>query len=413
MSALAVLRRRPAACQHQPFRRLLPAWVSTNLADSALYLSVAVWVKDLTGSDAAAAIVFAALGLANLTGPLMGHLVDRVSRRPVMIVANLVGAALVAALLLVTSASQLWLVYAVIFGYGTLNVLTATAQSGLLRDMLPDEHLASGNGLLSTIDQALRLVSPLLGTALYVALGPAAVVWVTVACFLLTALLLTRVHVRETPPEPSTDAFLRQAGAGFRHLAATSPLGAVTVLASAAFAATAMLNVAVFPVIEHGLQLPTASLGVLVSLQGVGAVVAGATAATVIGRRGEVWTLSAGLGLLALGAATLLSGSLALVLPGIAAVGFGVTWCVVAFVTLRQRLTPARMQGRTAAATMMALNLPQALLTLVGAALVAAIDYRLLIAGTVLVVLLSTVGGFVVGRRPVIVPAADSAPATP
>src|SRR5690606_34512362 len=107
----------------------------------------------------------------------------------------------------------------------------------------------------------------------------------TVACFLLTALLLTRVHVRETPPEPSTDAFLRQAGAGFRHLAATSPLGAVTVLTSAAFAATAMLNVAVFPVIEHGLQLPTASLGVLVSLQGVGAVVAGATAATVIGRR--------------------------------------------------------------------------------------------------------------------------------
>ncbi len=98
MSALAVLRRRPAAWQHQPFRRLLPAWVSTNLADSALYLSVAVWVKDLTGSDAAAAIVFAALGLANLTGPLMGHLVDRVSRRPVMIVANLVGAALVAAL---------------------------------------------------------------------------------------------------------------------------------------------------------------------------------------------------------------------------------------------------------------------------------------------------------------------------
>ena len=102
MSALAALRRRPAAWTHQPFRRLSAAWVTTNLGDSALYLMAAVWVKDLTGSDGAAGVVFAVLGASTLLAPAMGHLVDRASRRTLMVVGNLIGAALVSTLLLLT-----------------------------------------------------------------------------------------------------------------------------------------------------------------------------------------------------------------------------------------------------------------------------------------------------------------------
>lgn len=36
------------------FRRLLGGWTIGNLADSALYLTLAIWAKDLTGSSAAA-----------------------------------------------------------------------------------------------------------------------------------------------------------------------------------------------------------------------------------------------------------------------------------------------------------------------------------------------------------------------
>jgi uncharacterized membrane protein len=75
MSMLALLRRRPAAWAHQPFRRLTVAWIAANLGDSALYLMAAVWAKDLTKSDAAAGIVFAVLGLSTLLAPVMGHLV--------------------------------------------------------------------------------------------------------------------------------------------------------------------------------------------------------------------------------------------------------------------------------------------------------------------------------------------------
>ena len=70
-------RRGPAALRHRGFRQLTGAWVFTNIADSALFLMLAAWVKDLTGSDSAAAFVFAALGLPAFIAPFLGQLADR------------------------------------------------------------------------------------------------------------------------------------------------------------------------------------------------------------------------------------------------------------------------------------------------------------------------------------------------
>ncbi|SDL36552.1 hypothetical protein [Nonomuraea jiangxiensis] len=44
-----------------PFRRLLGGWTIGNLADSALYLTMGVWAKDLSGSSSAAGLVFLSL----------------------------------------------------------------------------------------------------------------------------------------------------------------------------------------------------------------------------------------------------------------------------------------------------------------------------------------------------------------
>lgn len=381
----SLLRRQPVVWVHPAFRRLAAAWLATNVGDSALYLMVAVWVKDLTGSDGAAAGVFATLGLSTLTGPLFGQLADRGSRRRLMIGANIVTAALVAALLLVDSSADRWLVYAVMFGYGALGSLTAGAQSELLKDMLPDEHLASGNGVLSTIDQSLRLLSPLVGTAIYVAVGPGAVVMMTATCLLVTAALLAGVRIEVSPSVAPDDRepFLREASAGVRHLARTPVLGRLTLLFALAFGATGLINVAVFPVIEQRLGMSTSALGILVSVQGVGAVAGGITAAGAVARLGEVRAFAAGLALLAAGGATFLTSSVIAVGAGMAAVGFGVSWSLVAFVTFRQRVTPPRLQGRTAAATNLAVNGPQAALTLLGAAMLGSVGYRWLVALTV------------------------------
>ena len=56
--------------------------------DTALYLALAIWVKTLTGSSAAAGLVFSSLALPSLVAPFAGLIVDRM-RRSLMIATDL------------------------------------------------------------------------------------------------------------------------------------------------------------------------------------------------------------------------------------------------------------------------------------------------------------------------------------
>ena len=379
---------RPSAWQHRGFRQLAGAWLFTNVADSALYLMLAVWVKELTGSDGAAALVFVMLGVPALLAPFFGQHADRMSRKKLLAMTNLTIALIVASLMLVESSSLLWLIYVVTFAYGCVGYLTASAQSGLIRDLLRDDELASGNGVLSTIDQGFRLLSPLLGTGLYVFAGPRAVVALTVVCFAISAMLLTRVEVDETEPATVADRgrYWEELTAGLRHLVRTRGLGSLTATLAIAFGAAGMANAAVFPAMEQGLGVDPSLLGAFVSIQGVGALTAGATASRLIGRLGERKTVALGMTLVAMGILPIASTSVIAVGVGLVLVGLGVPWILVAYTTLRQRLTPTQLQGRAAAASNMAINLPQTLATLGAAAVIGWIDYRILVLATVVVV---------------------------
>lgn len=75
----------------------------------------------------------------------------------------------------------------------------------------------------------------------------------------------------------------------------------------------------------------------------------------------------------------LASNSVALFLAAVVLVGCGVMWTVIAYATLRQTESPARVQGRTGAAANLLLNLPQVMAALAAAALIGFVGYRLLI----------------------------------
>lgn len=175
------------ALREPRFRRLLVGWSLSNFGDSALYLTLAVWAKDLTGRNSAAGLVFFFLALPVLLSPLSGHFADRVRRRPLLIATNLAGAVMVTALLTVSSAADLWVLYAVAFGYGVVGGITSAAQSGLLKDLLPDADLAGANATLGTIDQGLRILSPLVGAALYTSIGGGGLALLAATTFLTAA----------------------------------------------------------------------------------------------------------------------------------------------------------------------------------------------------------------------------------
>ncbi|WP_198163077.1 MFS transporter [Cellulosimicrobium sp. TH-20] len=372
-----------AALRGRPFRLLSVAWGFTNFADSVLAIILAVWVKDLTGSNGAAGLVFAALGLPALASPFLGQLADRVSRRRMLVATYLVGAAVLLALLLVRGPGQVWLVLLVTVVYSGVGFATSAAQSGLVRDMLPDDALAAANGRLTTIDQVFRLLMPVVGAGVYAVAGVWPLVLAASGAFVVAAAVVTRVRVRETAPADEREPYLAEVTAGFRHLARTAPLGVLTVALVVAFGAVGLLNAVSLAIVEDGLGLPAALLGPVSSVQAVTAIVAGLTAARLAARWGAQRLVALGLVVLALGIVPATGTSVVAVVVGLGGVGLGVTWAIVGFVTERQLRTPPALQGRVAAASTMLLNVPQLLLTVVGAALVGVVDYRALLVVTV------------------------------
>lgn len=89
------------------FRRLLAGRSLSTFGDTALYLTLGIWAKALTNSNAAAGTVFLALGLPALFAPTAGHLADRIRRRPLLLWANALTAGLVLSLLAVRSQAEL------------------------------------------------------------------------------------------------------------------------------------------------------------------------------------------------------------------------------------------------------------------------------------------------------------------
>ena len=386
------------ALRTRPFRFLTVAWGFTNFADSVLAIIFAVWVKDLTGSNGTAGLVFAALGLPALVSPLLGQVADRVSRRRMMIVAYLVGAVSLLSLFAVRGPGQVWLIFVVTVLYSGIGFATAAAQSGLIRDLLPDEALGAANGRLTTIDQTFRLVMPVMGAGVYVAVGPLPLVVSAVVAFVVAAFFVSRIVLVETPPTPQDERepFLAEVTAGFRHLFRTAPLGVLTVALAVGFGAVGVLNAVSFAIIESGLGLGPEMLGPISSVQGVTAIVAGLTAARMIKRIGSQRLVALALGIVTLGILPALGTNLVAIVVGMGAIGLGVTWAIVGFVTERQLKTPATLQGRTSAATNMLLNVPQLVMTVVAAAVVGVVDYRLLVgltaAGLAVSMLLSLKG---------------------
>lgn len=371
------------------FRRLVAAWTFSNFGDSALYLTLAIWVKDLTGSDASAGIVFLFLGLPAFLAPVAGHVADRFSRRRLVIVANLAAAGGIATLALVDGPGDLWIIYTVTFGYGLLTYLTSACASGLIRDLVPDQGLASANGTLSTIDQGLRLLSPLAGAGLYTVFGGTALAALTAGTLIIAAAIVATIDIVESEPTATSEraAFLVEFTAGFRHLRSTRGLAQLTVLLAVATAITGLSNTAIFALVDHGLGRAAGFFAVLASVQGLGSVFGGMTASRLVSRFGERTGMGVGLLVLGAGITSMLTLSTIVVIAGSFVAGVGIPWAYVSYATLRQRATPAPLQGRVSAAANLSFNAPQTLGTALGAALITVIDYRTVAAIMIIVVI--------------------------
>jgi len=359
--------------------RLLFGGESVSLfGDWALLIVLGIWAKSLTGSNAAAGLVFFVFSLGRLAAPLAGLLADRVRRRPLMIAADAFTGVSVLLLLLVHDRSDVWLIYVVALLYSLGGSVFESARSALLRLVFPEDRLPEANGLLQTITQGLRLVAPLAGAGLYALVGGGAVAMVDAATFAVSAVTLSLLRVHEERPEPHEHTFLVEVSAGARHVLETPALKRMLVGTGAAMLVLGFAETAVFALLD-AIGRPPSFLGVTSTMQGVGAVAGGLTAAAAMRRLGDVRLVGIGLLGFAAGDLLFLVPRLGTVFAGFFVAGFAISWAVVALMTALQTRTPLPLQGRVSAAADVALTVPQTLSIAVGAALSTVVPYQVLV----------------------------------
>jgi MFS family permease len=359
--------------------------------DNALWLAMAIWVKILTGSNSAAGLTFFAFLLGLMLAPLGGVLADRMPRRPLLIAANLVNGALVCLLLLAGGRHQIWLIYLVMFGYGAVGGLIMSAQTALLTVMLPDDLLGEANSLLQVAEVGLRSVTPLIGAGLLAWLGPGPVILLDAGTFGVAGLAALAMRLREPWPVPSGGPWHAELTAGLRHIGRTRELRRLVLTGICALLVFGFFEVVPFAVVAEGLHRSPPFLGVLESVMGVGGVTGGLLAAAVMRRSSERVLVIGALIACALGCGLLLSSWLPAVLVAMGLVGVCIVWANVAMYTLVQRRTPSTLIGRVDAALTMVIVVPQAVSIALGAALIAVVNYRVLLIIMAVVFLLSAV----------------------
>jgi MFS family permease len=350
------------------------------LGDSVMLLVLSMWVKTLTGSNGAAGLTFFWMMIPALFAPLYGMYIDRIRRQPLLVWGNVISALMVLPLLLVRDAGDVWIVYVVAFLYGISFVVLPAGLNGLLKEMIPDDLLVEANSSLQTTKEGFRLIGPLVGAALFGLFGGGVVAVVDSLSFVVAALIIASIPLREEAPARIEQHWWHEMTGGIKHLAHEPVLRHTLVAFALMLIVIGFTEASIYAVLDFFGKAPTFA-GIVVTVQGVGAIAGGVSATRWVRRLGEAGTVTIGMALLAVGLAIVaLTTTLWVTLAAVLVLGYGLPLTFIAFMTMLQRRTPNPLMGRVSAAVETIMGAPQAISLAVGALLVTMLDYHVIFA---------------------------------
>ena len=129
-----------------------------------------------------------------LLAPVAGVVADRVSRRTLMIVADVLRAGIVACMLTVLWVPEPMLVYALLACQSAVSVFFEPARSAMLPDIVRPSELTAANALGAATWSTMLALGSAIGGLFTAALGWHAALVVDVGSYLLSAVLLVGIH---------------------------------------------------------------------------------------------------------------------------------------------------------------------------------------------------------------------------
>src|SRR5580658_5975917 len=370
-------------------RVLLIGEAMNVLGNTAMIIVLGIWVKTLTGSSAAAGLIFLLLGATSFLAPITGLLVDRFPRRWMLIINDAATAAVMALLLLVHHRGEVWIIYLVAGVYGVSGQIYRGARGGLVHSIVPDNLLGDANGLLSSLSQSIGIVAPLLGAGVFAAWGGNIVALADIGTFIFSISSYLALRITTDLARPQRDPakakargdFTRELLAGVKHVVGQPVIRRMVLASVVAFGGAGMIDVAMFSLVSQGLHRPATVIGVITSLEGAGGVVAAFCIGGLMRRIGEYAIACAGFVLVGAGLAVSSAATLPTVVLGALLLGVGLPMVLVAELTVVQRHSAAELQGRAISASDAIINTPFTISIAIGAAIIGAVGFRIIYLG--------------------------------
>ena len=184
------------------FLRLWLSQAATQIGGNMVLFGLTVIVFNSTGSNTAVSLlVLSFLVPAVLFSAVAGVYVDRVDRRIILIVTNILrGAAFVA---LYLAGTNLALILLLNVAVSTVTVFFAPAELAMIPVLVPRNQLLAANGVFTlTLNAAFAIGFALLGPLVVKVAGAEAVIVVVAALYFLAALFC--ITLPAAPPPPST-----------------------------------------------------------------------------------------------------------------------------------------------------------------------------------------------------------------
>ncbi|TML88264.1 MAG: MFS transporter [Actinobacteria bacterium] len=328
------------------FRLLFLSAFASSFGTLLAAVALAIDVKDRTDSGLwVGALMVVEFLPAILIGLLVGPLFDRLSRRGLMVAADLARAAVFCALPFVSGPAAI-VGLAAVAGLAT-GFFRPAAVAGI-PNLVSEDDLPAANALIQVVENVSWTVGPIVGGVLTAAAGPHASYWVNAGSFLLSAALILRIPQQLLQSVTAlTRGHWRDLADGFAVVRRSRMLMTIVVAWSVASIGIGLANVAEVFLAKDSFNAGDFGYGLLFGAIGAGLVV-GSLLAPVVDARFGIAALYAGSI-----AVTALGYGLAAVSPN---VWVAAAFCVVAGVgngasslanpLLVQRGAPDEVRGR-------------------------------------------------------------------
>lgn len=337
---LALLTRVPS------FRLLALANFGSGIGTWLAFVALTVDVWDRTGSGVwVAALLIADFLPVIVIGLLVGPLVDRLSRRGLMVASDLLRCLVFLALPFADS-PELIIGLAAIAGFAT-GFFRPAVYAGL-PNLVEDSELPSANALVQSIEAMTTIVGPLVGGVLVALSGPDVAYWINAVTFLFSAALLVRIP-RDLlqAARAATAGHWRDLREGFTLISGSRALLTVLLAWNVGMLGNAGVNVAEIKLAKDSFDAGDFGFGLLVGSAGLGVALGSLSAASWVETHRASKVYGAGLALMAVGiAAAAASPNVWVAAPAVAVSGGGNGIALVCNALFVQRGAPDRLRGR-------------------------------------------------------------------